>query len=412
MVLSYILIIRQPNGEIKKEYKILRNSAELDEYLTKNNYILVEKKIDIIGTLKYYFLRIVMPSKIKVSLSNRELLILLKLLRNISRYRQNDARIQQLFENFAQNDKRYKSLSSVLMRVSSAIGMGMTIDRALEQIGVPKYITKAIAVGRDSGSQEEVYNNLIDLIETRIQTERKIKNMLLMPKLIFVFIYGYFLLIMFVIVPRTKKIMGMLDPSKFPDISKKLYAWSDYANAHPTFFILITLLGAVALYKFLFFAFSKLVRYIPKIKDVFLAENFTLLTALLAVSLKARIQLYEAIAFAANVVTDKNLKIKLYEISSAIFNKGQQFSNALRDVNFDKGNSFERDFFNVIYMMEDTAEIDKGLAELYKELKEKLEDTIESATKLINPILLILIAIIVITLYYGIQAPLLTMAEK
>ena len=409
MTLAYKLKIRYPNGKIKTEKKIFQNINELESFVHENNYILIEKKVDWFKTLKYYFLKILMPSKVKVHLSNKELIVLLKLLRNLSRYRQNEAKIQQLFENFAQNDKRYKSLSSILLRLSSAMSMGIQLDKALEQVGVPKYITKAIKVGTESGSQEEVYNSLIDLIETRVQTERKIKGMLFMPKIIFFFIYGYFLMIIFFIIPRTKQIIGMLDPNKFPDISKKLYTMSNYALDHKIWFILITLLVTFLTYKSLYFAFSKITRYIPKIKDVFLAENFTILTALLTVSLSARIQLHEAIGFGAEVVNDKKLKVKLYEISEAILNKGQQFSQALRDLKFDKGNYFEKDFYNVIYMMEDTAEIENGLKELYKETKEKLEDIIDSATKLINPIMLIIIALVIITLYYGVQAPLLTM---
>jgi len=411
MTLSYRLKIRYPNGEVKTETKLFQSGDELENFIHENNYILMEKKIDWVGTIKYYTLKILMPSKVKVQLNNKELIVLLKLLRNLARYRQNEAKIQQLFENFAQNDKRYKSLSTILLRLSSAMSMGIQLDRALEQVGVPKYITKAIKVGTESGSQEEVYDSLIDLIETRIQAERKIKGMLLMPKIIFFFIYGYFLMIMFVIIPKTKQIIGMLDPNKFPDISKKLYAMSDYALNHKIWFIFITLVIAFVTYKALYFVFSKITRYIPKIKDVFLAEDFTMLTALLAVSLSARIQLHEAIGFGAEVVNDKKLKVKLYEISEAILNKGQQFSQALRDLGFHKGNYFERDFYNVVYMMEDTAEIESGLKELYKEMKEKLEDIIDGATKLINPIMLIIIAVVIITLYYGVQAPLLTMGK-
>jgi type II secretory pathway component PulF len=314
-----------------------------------------------------------------------------------------------MFENFAKNDKRYKSLSTVLEKLSTAMEMGIQLNKALEQVGVPKYITKAIEVGTESGSQEEVYENLIDLMETKIQTERKINSMLLMPKIVFFFIYGYFLMILFVIIPRTKQIIGMLDPSKFPELSKRLYALSDYALNHKMWFIFISLAIMFITYKALYFIFKKITRFIPKIKDVFLAEDYTMLTALLAVSLAARIQLHEAIAFGAEVVKDNRLKNKLFIISDSILDRGQQLSQALRDLKFDRGNNFERDFYNVVYMMEDTAEIENGFKELYKEVKEKLEDIIDGAVKLINPIMLVIIAAIIITLYYGVQAPLLTM---
>jgi len=412
MYLYYRLRVRAPNGEVKIIKKLFKDITELETFIHENGYILMEKKIAWAETVKWYILRIVMPSKAKIYLSNKELIILLKLLRNLSRYRQNESKVQQLFENFAQNDKRYKSLSTVLTRLSTAMGMGIQIDRALEQVGVPKYITRAIKVGTESGAQEEVYESLIDLIETRIQTERKIKSMLLMPKIVFFFIYAYFLLIMFVIVPRTKKIMGMLDKSKFPEISLKLYAMSDYAMAHKIWFVILTLTIAIAVYKMLYLFFKKITRYIPKIKDVFLAEDFTMLAALFAVSLAARIQLHEAISFGAEVVNNPSLKVKLYEMAESILNKGQRFSEVLRNVGFDKGNYFEKDFFNVVYMMEDTAELEKGFKEFYKEMKEKLEDIIESATKFINPLVLIIIAITVITLYYGVQAPLLTIGNR
>jgi type II secretory pathway component PulF len=411
MLLVYDLRVRYISGNIEKTTRMFQSQEEIEEFLKDNNYILMNKKINWFQTFKLYLLKIIMPSKAKIELNNKELITLLKILRNIARYRQSETKVQAMFENFAKNDKRYKSLSTVLEKLSTAMEMGIQLNKALEQVGVPKYITKAIEVGTESGSQEEVYESLIDLIETKIQTERKINSMLLMPKIIFFFIYAYFLLILFVIVPKTKQIIGMLDPSKFPELSKKLYALSDYALNHKIWFVFMSLIIMVVVYKTLYYLFKKTTRFIPKVKDVFLAEDYTMLSALLAVSLAARIQLHEAISFGAEVVKDNKLKTKMFIISEAILDKGQQLSQALRDLRFDRGNNFERDFYNVVYMMEDTAEIESGFKELYKEMKEKLEDIIDGTTKLINPVMLIVIAAIIITLYYGVQAPLLTMGK-
>ena len=407
--IEYIL----PNGVTKKESKPFNSVEEILDFMKENNFTLKKYKINYLKTGSYYLLRILLPKKHRVTLKDKELLVLLKLLKNMARYRQDEAKMQIMFENFGKNDKRYKSLKNVLNKLSMALSYGISLDKALEQIGVPKYITKSIKVGNESGKAEEVYNKIIDLINVKIQTQRKISKMLLMPKITIFFLYAYFLLLMFFIVPKTKQLLSSLSPNtKLPEITQTLYDLSEKANAHPILFVLGSMGLLIITYKFIYWFFAKITRYIPKVKDVFLAEDFTLLSALLSVSLSARIQLHDAISFAAEAVNDPKLKIELFEIADKVGNKGQKFSQALKAVGFDKSNYYKKDFYNLVYSMEETGELNKAFEELTEEFKERLEDSIETATTFINPVVLIVIAGTLITLYGAVNAPLFKMKIK
>ena len=399
-----------PNGKTKKESKLFDSKDDIIEFIKENNFTLKKYKINYLKTIFHYILKILMPKKSKIHLKDKELLVLIKLLRNMARYRQDEAKMQMLFENYGKNDKRYKSLKNVLNKLSMALSYGINLDKALEQIGVPKYITKSIKVGNESGKAEEVYSKLIDLIQVKIQTQRKISKMLLMPKITILFLYAYFLLLMFYIVPKTKYLLSSLSPNEhLPALTQTLFNLSTKANAHPFLFVTESFFLLILTYKLIYLFFSKITKYIPKVKDVFKAEDFTLLSALLSVSLAARIQLHEAISFAAEAVNDQKLKLKLFEIADKVGNKGQKFSQALKTVGFDRGNYYEKDFYNLVFAMEETGELNKAFEELTQEYKERLEDSIEIATTFINPLVLIFIAGALITLYGAINAPLFKM---
>jgi len=391
--------------------KKFKNRDEMMKWLTENGYELRKYRVNHLKTFYYFIMKIIFPGKELGAMKDIELLSLLKLLRTMYKYRQDESKMNLIFENYASYDKRYKNLKKALSKLTTQLKYGTPLDKALEQIGVPSFISRSIKVGSESGKAVQIYDRLIDLIETKIYIKKLISKMLLLPKITMFFLYGYFLLIMFVMVPKTKELIGLMGSSKMPYISKLLYNWSDTALAHPVTFVILTSIFLIILYKLIYKGIAYITRYIPYVKDVYKAQDYTLLTALLSVALSARIQLHDAIAFAAEVVQDNKLKSKLLEVSERVGNRGERFSKALKDLGFNRGSFFEMDFYNTVFAMEDSGDLDKSFDELYIEFKDRLKEVIDKATTFINPVVLVFIASILILLYAGVNAPLFNMGR-
>lgn len=412
MKLIYHVRYRDTSKKTGETFKAFSGREDIILWAQESNVHILSAKPDYLKTAGYYLSLLVKPTAGYGELSDRELIQLLKLLRNMNKYRKHEKKQLQIFENYAKNDKRYKNLKKVLEKLASAMTRGIPVYVALDMVGVPKYVTKAIRVGEKTAGNVVVYDKLIEVLETKYETARKIKRLLNYPKIVFFVLYGYFLMTIYYQIPQTRKIMNMLDPSKFPDITKKFYAMSDYAIAHPIGFFLISLATILVVYKILYFVISRLTRYIPYVRNVYLARDYTLLTALLSVSTAASIMITEAIAMSAEVMSLKKLKEKFLTVATEIAERGVRFSTALKEEGFDKMDSFSRDFYNMVFAMEDTGELHLGFEDLYKDYKASMEDVIETSKEFLQPVLLFVIVVFVVIIFYAVNAPLNTMGSN
>jgi len=412
MKLVYHVRYRDSSKKTGETYKTFSGKEEIILWAQESNVHVLSAKPDYLKTLGYYLTLLVKPTAGYGELSDRELIQLLKLLRNMNKYRKHEKKQLVIFENYAKNDKRYKNLKKVLEKLASAMTRGIPVYVALDMVGVPKYVTKAIKVGEKTAGNVAVYDKLIDVLTTKYETARKIKRLLNYPKIVFFVLYVYFLMTIYYQIPQTKKIMNMLDPSKFPDITKKFYAMSDYAADNPISFFLISLAVILASYKTLYFLIAKSTRYIPYVKNVYLARDYTLLSALLSVSTAASIMITEAIAMSAEVISLPKLKEKFLNVATEIAERGVRFSVALKEEGFDRMDYFSRDFYNMVFAMEDTGEIHLGFEDLYKDYKASMEDVIETAKEFLQPVLLFVIVVFVVIIFYAVNAPLNTMGSN
>lgn len=388
--------------EVRVEKRSFKNKKEIDEYIKNKNAILLSTKLEIYDTL----------FKNKNKISDEEILKLLQILQSINKYTKSEAKIQQILEKFGNNDARYKDLKEILNKLAFALTQGMTVSRALEQLGIEKFIVKSIESGQQTGSLDSVYTLLIDLYKLKIETANKAKKALIMPKIILVIITLFFIGAILYFIPQIKQLSNMIDFNTLPAISQWMFNVNDYAEKHKYIFLTITILITLAVYKLIIAMVVRFAKYIPKLKDVYLAENFTIVSAILAIALTSRMQIYEAFSFASETATDRKFRADLMMISNMLEQRGLTILKALEELKYDRGNNFEKDFYNIVFMLEDSGEIEKGFLDVYKDYKTKLENTMESAVSLINPIATLIVGIVVMIIVMGAYAPIYSIGSK
>jgi type IV pilus assembly protein PilC len=406
--MGYIYNLKHKD-RINPEKKYFNDEYEIQDYISSNKYneADIDISINYLSTL-WYWIKVFFKINSE-HLSDKDLLQVVLLVKKIKK---NNLRVDEqivILNNYVKYDKRYKKLNKALLSVEDSLERGVGMAEALKVAGVPRFITETIKAGEESSELDEILDKLSDFLKTKIETESSISKMLLMPKISFSFVYGYFLLIVFYMAPKSRELGDFLDPEKYPDITKTIFSLSDTAIANPIQFIIISILILIFTYKIVYLLIAKITKYIPYVKDVFIAQDFVLMSALLSATLKARISLSQAIADVSEVVADKNLRALLEEMSVDIAERGKDLKQSLEDLKFDRSKiSFYRDFYMEVLADRSSANLEKVFESLYVSSKEHMKEVVFYATTFINPIVLIIIASCLLTLYYAINAPLLT----
>jgi type II secretory pathway component PulF len=284
---------------------------------------------------------------------------------------------------------------------------GMEISEALKLIGLSDYIVQSIKVGSLTGEITEIYKRVMEVLQNKLETKKKIKKLLVSPLISFSLLFGMFQFYMFFYYQQTKEILKYMDQTKFPDITLLFLGWSDYAVSsvmNGILFLSMSLFVFVSIYVIFKNLIKSVVRYIPGLKNILMYEDYIVFFSLLHVALSSNILLFRAIELSTEALKSYNLKKNLIKAVEEIESGGVQFSEvAIRNKIFNSDFESEAAISN----FEETTDT-KHFEILIEMQKEKLNDVIGTLSTFIQPILLLVIVICIIVLQYAANAPMWT----
>jgi type II secretory pathway component PulF len=400
---EYNLKLITKNNKKINEVKYFENFTEVEFYCNSKQYFIISSEINWGNTLLNGFYSMFSSDRKKDMLSDEILLLLLTLLKKAQRSNLSTEERSILLREYVENGTKYKQLKNEIILFNELMISGYQLDKALDSIGVPEYISSSIKVGIESGSIDIIYEKLINLLELKHATKKKVSKILLNPKISIAFLYAYFLFTIFYMIPSSKELTKMMDEKTFPEITKTFNMYSDWANdGNQIIFVLGTLFTLFVTYNLIFYSISKIIKYLPKLKDIYKSQNYTLIFSLLSVTVTARLSLHNSLYHAAQSLSDYELKQTLIKISNNI-EKGKKIGEE-----FEKSGVFDFEVISEIKLGERTTELGESFGELSEIYKEKLEETIDTAMAFINPVVLVITAATLLTIYYAVNAPLLT----
>lgn len=287
------------------------------------------------------------------------------------------------------------------------IKSGISFIQTLEEIKLPKYIIKSLQSAQKGGKLDKTYINIMSILKLKIDTGSKINKILRYPKIVSLFLLSYFFIIMFYIVPATKELTFMMDSSKFPDISVKLYAMSDSANANPIVFIITTLITVFISYKISYKIISKLLNMIPSIRKIGEYRDFSLFFSILSSLNSAGVLMYEAINFSSEIINNEKMRNKFKNISNHMRKEGGTLHERLKAEGFEN----EKSLMTSVYYGEKSGRLQDYLLKINKNYSERMNNQIDLALEFINPLTMIITITIMIGLYAGVNAPMFTIGS-
>lgn len=283
---------------------------------------------------------------------------------------------------------------------------GVSVVETLKESNIPRYIVMSLESAQKGGKMGNTYKNIMEILKLRIDTQNRIKKILRYPKIVSFFLILYFFAIMFYIIPASLELVSMMDPENFPDISKKLYSMSEYALKNQTSFVLMTLVASYGIYKILYFLFAKIVMFIPAIRKIEEYKDISLFFSILASLQESGILLHNSIRFSCEVISNKKMKTNLMNISTKIKKEGGTFYEELKVLNF------EPEVCASIFYGEKSGKQNESYRRIKDNFSGKMNNQIDIALEFINPVTMIFTVGIMLTLYLGVNAPLLTFGKN
>jgi type II secretory pathway component PulF len=294
-----------------------------------------------------------------------------------------------------------KKMISLIDDISEQVALnGKPLFLVLEEKKFPNFVTSALEVGSESGNNLLVVKKLLELIETKIETKKKVKKMMREPKIVGTFLTGYFFFTMFYFIPASMPLLKFSDPKTWPEITKTLIGWSEYAHESSFVFVISTFIILGVSVKILLMVINFIGQFIPFIKNITANQETSLLFSVLTVAAYSDVMLNKAVRQASGIIENKKMQQDLLDISENI-ELGERFSSQLRKFNFNE---------KLVILVEAGEESNKASSsyeKIAKKYKELTDESIEKAIDFIKPITLVFAAGTLITIYYGVNAPLL-----
>lgn len=401
-----VYVIEYIVGNTKEKRNVeAKNLDELFEFCQRNNYILHSyKEENIFVKIKN---KIFSGSKdIKKTLNDKDSYRIIKAL-YILNYAQipPSRRLAYMLQSV-----KTKRLLPLVRKWDEYMTEGAEVSEALNKIGMSEYIVYSVRVGSISGEVTESYKKIMQVLENKLDTRKKVRSLLTSPMISFTLLYAMFLFYMFFYYQQIQDILKYMDQSKFPTITIKFLAWSNYATSSALHGFLFVVMSATIFLSTIYFSamlIKKALPYIPGLKNILRYQDYIVFFSLLNIALSSNISIFKSIRLSAEAIGNYKLRLALISSAEKIESGGVSFSEVST-----KEKIFNGDFESeaAIANFEETTDT-KHFELLISMQQEKLNDVIRGLSAFIQPILMLVIVAAIIVFQYAANAPMWTFGK-
>ena len=277
-----------------------------------------------------------------------------------------------------------------------------TLSRYPEQFG-QVYIGLCKA-GEDSGELEKTLDRLLEILNKQANIRGKVIGTLMYPVFVICLAVIIVLVMLMFVFPVFKDMFDNMGKS-LPWITQTLMDAGLFLR-HYWYFVPFMLGGAVFSIIYLFKwepskrKIDKFSLEVPLLKDLVQFSNFANFIAEMQVAYDAGVPIVECLYLANLTLTNTTLKEKI-ESATGLVQQGQHLSVALRTTE-----AVPKMILFMIATGEQSGRLGDMLLQATKYIDKKLDDIVDTMTKMIEPLMLIVIGSIVLTLALALYLPL------
>lgn len=302
------------------------------------------------------------------------------------------------------------NLRAVLTDVEEKIKSGVPLSEAFEAQGLfPKIYTASILAGEKSGALDDVLSRFVTYLKRSVGVSRKLRGALAYPAFLLlaaVIMVGFLTLY---IVPRMSDLFKSLASNRsLPSVTLAVLWFSNTIISNAFWLLPLIIIGGLALFVWLRTATGKLLlhKFLLKIPVAGkLIRNMTTaqLSRSLSTLLSGGITVPESWEIASQSINNLELRRRSQGVS-ALIREGRGFTEAL-----EKANWLPELALDMIGIGERSGSLREMLDEVATFYDAESEVKLEQFTTLLEPMILMVMAAIVITILLAIYLPIIQM---
>ncbi len=304
-----------------------------------------------------------------------------------------------------------KRMKDILEDVYNELQKGRMLSEAIAPYDdmFPEFMKNMIRVGEASGSLDTILNQLADYYEYDYKIKRKIKSAMTYPAILGVLTVAVVILLMVAVLPMFSDMLTGMG-GNLPGITVFLMSVSRFMADN------ILLLAAVVIIAVILFTyyvrtdngrlwFDGLKLRLPVVKSTVLKTVTARFARSMSILLKSGIPIVNAMEIMQDLIGNRAVEEKFRGATDEI-QKGKGIAGPMKRLGI-----FPPLLIHMIVVGESTGELDEMLGRTAGFFDEEVEEAIEKAVSLIEPAMIIIMAVVVGVIILSVMLPMVSIME-
>lgn len=304
-----------------------------------------------------------------------------------------------------------KTLEKICINMTEEVKKGNTLSQAMmmHPEAFPQLLIEMVVTGEVSGNLDAVMDRMAIQFEKDYKLDNKIKSAMSYPIVLGITALGVITLILVKVMPTFRSMFDSAGAT-LPSSTRFVIALSDFMITR-WYILLLAIIGIVIGMKMFSKSnqgrvlFDKLKLNIPMLSKQYKMILTTRFTRTLSTLLSSGIGLLEAIDIVGSVIGNKVIEIRFKDSSEQI-RKGTSLSKSMSDIEI-----FPPMVISMIKIGEESGALDNILNKTADYYDEEIETVLQKLIGMLEPIMIVLMAIVVGFLVIAIMQPMFSMMD-
>ena len=324
--------------------------------------------------------------------SSRDLVLLSRQIATLFEAQVSALRIFRLLSE--QAGKPY--LQQVLTQVSDDLQSGSSISKAMERH--PKvfsdFYVNMVRAGEESGKLDQTFAFMADYIDRSYEITSKVRNALIYPAFILVTFVAVMIMMLVFVMPNIASVLQSTSGQALPVYTQIVLGLSAFLVSYGIYLLILLIVLGYFLFRYVRTqtgnaAFSRMKLSIPYVGSLYQKLFLSRIADNMHVMLSSGISAVRALEITSNVVEDPTYQAILTEATEAVKN-GSPLSASLARFS---PHEIPAIFVQMIQIGEETGEMAPLLDRLAKFYQREVNASVDTLVALIEPILIVFLAL-------------------
>lgn len=298
-----------------------------------------------------------------------------------------------------------KALKVVLSDLADQLekGRNLSVAMASHPKVFNRLIVSIVHVGENTGRLDDAFSQLSDYFEQEMETRKQIKQATRYPMFVLLAIVAAMVILNLFVIPQFANMFARFN-AELPWATQVLLATSNFFINYWPYLLVAILLAGFGLYRYLQtsngrYRWSKLKLRLPIMGDIINRATLGRYARSFSLMLRAGVPLTSALSLVAEAVDNDFMAEKIREMRRNI----ERGESLVRVSN--QSNLFTPLVMQMLAVGEETGQVDDMLQEVALFYEREVAFDLKSLTAKIEPILIVIVAVMVLILALGIFTP-------